>query len=37
MDVAAWINAVDAVALKLSEFDPANGNFYRDNAKTYVA
>lgn len=35
MDVSAWSSAVDAVALALAEFDPANAKDYQSNAARY--
>lgn len=35
MDVSVWSSAVDAVALSLAEFDPANAVDYQRNAERY--
>lgn len=37
MDVQGWIRAVDAIAVALSEFDPANDSIYAQNAAEYRA
>lgn len=36
MDVKGWIKAVEVVVSALSEFDPANSNYYRANAAAYL-
>jgi len=37
MDVAGWMRAVEVVADRLSEFDPAHADDYRANAEAYLA
>jgi manganese/zinc/iron transport system substrate-binding protein len=37
MDAQGWIQAVEAVARALSEVDPKNADYYRDNADRYLA
>jgi len=36
MDVQGWMKAVEVVADKLSGFDPANGQYYTENAAAYL-
>ncbi|MEM0965244.1 MAG: zinc ABC transporter substrate-binding protein [Verrucomicrobiota bacterium] len=36
MDVKGWILATGVVADALSEYDPANADFYKENAETYT-
>jgi manganese/zinc/iron transport system substrate-binding protein len=36
MDVSAWRTCVDVVATALAEFDPANAEFYREQAGEYA-
>ena len=37
MSVPGWMQAVEAVARSLSEYDPANAGYYADNAGRYLA
>jgi manganese/zinc/iron transport system substrate-binding protein len=37
MDVQGWMRAVDAIAVALSEFDPASDSIYAQNAAAYLA
>jgi len=36
MDVQGWMKAVEVVAGALSEFDPANADYYKKNSATYL-
>lgn len=36
MDVQGWMKAVEVVASALSEFDPANADFYKNNSAKYL-
>jgi manganese/zinc/iron transport system substrate-binding protein len=36
MDVQGWMKAVEVVAGALSKFDPANADYYKKNAGTYL-
>jgi manganese/zinc/iron transport system substrate-binding protein len=36
MDVKGWMKAVEVVTSALSEFDPANFEYYRKNSKAYL-
>ena len=36
-DVSSWISATKAVAMALSEINPANADSYQSNADTYIA
>lgn len=35
MDVGGWMKAVEVVTASLADFDPVNGDFYRQNAAAY--
>ncbi len=36
MDVGGWMMAAEVVADALADFDPANADYYRDNAAAYI-